>query len=208
MKHLLSLLFLVCSLASAQTVTFTPGPTLTMGAFTSDKPQPDRVSWAVNGQTQANDCVLSSAAGGAMCARCDMSKARFSGQVSITATSHKVGSDSSTSAPILVTGAEQCGKPNITTGVIACVWTLTPLAPPTYPANDPCLPTAPTPQSGWTAVGTTIFKFSGGRLSAPTVRKAIKGAACDGLTVATAGANVYQGLVGGAADEKTACERL
>jgi len=204
----LVVLTLVCSIVSAQTPSFTPGPTLTMGAFVASKPQPDRVSWAINGQTQPNDCVIFPAVGGATCARCDLSKTRFSGQVSITATSHKTGLDSATSAPLVATGSEQCGKANVTTGAISCTWVFTPAVPPTYPANDPCLPSPPVPQQGWTATGGTIFKFSGGRLTAPTVRKATKGAQCDGSTVVTAGAFVYQGLVGGAADEKTACEKL
>jgi hypothetical protein len=66
----------------------------------------------------------------------------------------------------------------------------------------------PLPQQGWTAAGTTIFKYANGRLTSATTRKAMKGAACDGATVVTAGASVYQGLVGGPADEKTACVKL
>lgn len=63
----------------------------------------------------------------------------------------------------------------------------------------------PTPPTGWVAMGTTIFKFANGRLTSATTQKATKGAPCDGITVVTAGAYTYQGLVGGAADEKTAC---
>ena len=68
-------------------------------------------------------------------------------------------------------------------------------------------PPLPLPQQGWKANGTTIFKYASGRLTVPTSRKATLGAACDGVTVVTAGAYTYQGLVGGPLDEKTACTR-
>lgn len=69
----------------------------------------------------------------------------------------------------------------------------------------PVPPPIGTPQSGWKATGATIFKYANGRLTSPTIRKATKDAACDGVTVVTAGTLIYQGLVGGAADEKTPC---
>lgn len=68
-------------------------------------------------------------------------------------------------------------------------------------------PPLPLPQQGWKANGTTIFKYASGRLTGATTRKATVGAACDGITVVTAGAYTYQGLIGGPADEKTACTR-
>jgi hypothetical protein len=72
-----------------------------------------------------------------------------------------------------------------------------------YPAPLPL----PPPPGTWKAVGTTIFKYASGRLTGYTSRKATKDAPCDGITVVTAGASVYQGLIGGAVDEKTACVR-
>ena len=65
----------------------------------------------------------------------------------------------------------------------------------------------PLPDTGWKAVGTTIFNFANGRLVSSTGRAATKGARCDGATVATAGANIYQGLVSGPPTEKTACAK-
>jgi len=85
---------------------------------------------------------------------------------------------------------------------------------PAFPANwcdgwnpGPNPPT-PVPQPGWDADGTTIFKYANGRLTSATTRKATKDAPCDGVTVVTAGIYIYQGLVGGPADEKTACSKV
>lgn len=65
----------------------------------------------------------------------------------------------------------------------------------------------PVSPDGWKALGLTIFKYSNGRLTAPTIRNATKDAACDGATVVTAGTLIYQGLVGGVVDEKTPCTK-
>jgi hypothetical protein len=79
--------------------------------------------------------------------------------------------------------------------------------PTNYCGPQPTKPPIGTPQAGWKAAGTTIFKYANGRLTSATTRKATAGAPCDGVTVVTAGASVYQGLVGGPADEKTACTK-
>lgn len=67
-------------------------------------------------------------------------------------------------------------------------------------------PPPPPPQTGWTAYGGTIFKHAAGKLTGVVSGKtAAKGAACTGVTVATAGTFVYQPLTGGPADEATRC---
>lgn len=81
------------------------------------------------------------------------------------------------------------------------VWN--PIAAPLNMVRPSPLPAQPT----WTATGSTIFKFTAGRISAATSRKATRGAACDGVTKATVGLTVYQSLVGGPADEVTGCAR-
>lgn len=77
-----------------------------------------------------------------------------------------------------------------------------PLAADLNASYPPPLPPAGT----WRAVGGTIFRHAGGKLTGVVSGKtAAKDAPCSGLTVARAGTFVYQELVGGVAGEATRC---
>lgn len=110
-----------------------------------------------------------------------------------------VANPSPSSATVAAIGAAY--PPTLNMLDMCDVWN--PLAAPLNTIRPAPLPAQPV----WTALGTVIYKFTGGRVSAVTSRKATKGAACDGTTKATVGLTVLQSLVGGPADEVTACTR-
>lgn len=69
-------------------------------------------------------------------------------------------------------------------------------------------PQPPVVVETWKATGGTIFKYSAGRLTVATVRKATVGASCDLTpTRVVVGSTTYMQLTGGAVDERTACAK-
>jgi len=80
------------------------------------------------------------------------------------------------------------------------------LLPSVAASAPPPPPPPPPPDPGWVAVGGTIYKHAGGKLTGVVSGKvAAKDAPCTGVMVSKAGTFVYQELTGGVAGEATRC---